>query len=160
MTAIRELSHIGPRNVRPLRAMDQAAREDLARNYADLQRLGIHVDDVALVVHADPPVEHKAYLHRSGRTARAGHCGTVVTLVSPDQHDEVKQMMRKAGIRPTVAVADRQVLAEVAPGERIVLSPDEARALAQPAASAAQRARSGSSRPRGSAQSSRKRARG
>ncbi len=143
---------------RNLAAFDSGKVQTLVAT--DIAARGIHVDDVALVVHADPPVEHKAYLHRSGRTARAGHCGTVVTLVSPDQHDEVKQMMRKAGIRPTVAVADRQVLAEVAPGERIVLSPDEARALAQPAASAAQRARSGSSRPRGSAQSSRKRARG
>ena len=45
----------------------------------DIAARGIHVDDVALVVHADPPVEHKAYLHRSGRTARAGNEGTVVT---------------------------------------------------------------------------------
>ena len=43
----------------------------------DIAARGIHVDDVTLVVHADPPVEHKAYLHRSGRTARAGASGTV-----------------------------------------------------------------------------------
>lgn len=49
------------------------------------QARGIHVDDVTLVVHADPPVEHKAYLHRSGRTARAGNEGTVVTLMTDDQ---------------------------------------------------------------------------
>ena len=47
----------------------------------DIAARGIHVDDVSLVVHADPPVEHKAYLHRSGRTARAGAEGTVVTLM-------------------------------------------------------------------------------
>ena len=41
----------------------------------DIAARGIHVDDVSLVVHADPPVEHKAYLHRSGRTARAGARG-------------------------------------------------------------------------------------
>ena len=41
----------------------------------DIAARGIHVDDVSLVVHADPPVEHKAYLHRSGRTARAGDDG-------------------------------------------------------------------------------------
>lgn len=154
---------------RNLAAFDSGKVQTLVAT--DIAARGIHVDDVALVVHADPPVEHKAYLHRSGRTARAGHSGTVVTLVSPDQHDEVKQMMRKAGIRPTVAVADRQVLAEVAPGERIVLSPDEARALAQSAASAkqpdarsqrasSQRARTGSSQSRGSAHARRPQTRG
>ena len=51
----------------------------------DIAARGIHVDDVALVIHADPPVEHKAYLHRSGRTARAGASGTVVTLMTDDQ---------------------------------------------------------------------------
>ena len=51
----------------------------------DIAARGIHVDDVALVVHADPPVEHKAYLHRSGRTARAGAAGTVITLMTDEQ---------------------------------------------------------------------------
>uniref|UniRef100_UPI00406BC35C DEAD/DEAH box helicase n=1 Tax=Nocardioides pelophilus TaxID=2172019 RepID=UPI00406BC35C len=51
----------------------------------DIAARGIHVDDVALVVHADPPAEHKAYLHRSGRTARAGAAGAVVTLMADDQ---------------------------------------------------------------------------
>ena len=51
----------------------------------DIAARGIHVDDVALVVHADPPVEHKAYLHRSGRTARAGAEGTVITLMTDEQ---------------------------------------------------------------------------
>ena len=51
----------------------------------DIAARGIHVDDVALVVHADPPAEHKAYLHRSGRTARAGAAGTVITLMTDQQ---------------------------------------------------------------------------
>ncbi|TPW66867.1 ATP-dependent helicase, partial [Schumannella sp. 10F1B-5-1] len=51
-----------------------------------------------LVVHVDPPTEHKAYLHRSGRTARAGSEGDVVTLVLPAQEKDVAQLMRKAGI--------------------------------------------------------------
>ena len=51
----------------------------------DIAARGIHVDDVSLVIHADPPVEHKAYLHRSGRTARAGAEGTVVTLMTDAQ---------------------------------------------------------------------------
>ena len=67
----------------------------------DIAARGIHVDDVALVVHVDPPTEHKAYLHRSGRTARAGAGGTVVTLATPDQSSEVRTLARQAGIRPT-----------------------------------------------------------
>ena len=55
----------------------------------DIAARGIHVDDVTLVVHADPPVEHKAYLHRSGRTARAGNEGTVVTLMLDEQVSDV-----------------------------------------------------------------------
>jgi len=46
---------------------------------------GIHVDGIDLVIHADSPAEHKAYLHRSGRTARAGATGTVITLQTPAQ---------------------------------------------------------------------------
>ncbi|MGY1702491.1 DEAD/DEAH box helicase [Geodermatophilus sp. SYSU D00766] len=68
----------------------------------DIAARGIHVDDVALVVHVDPPTEHKAYLHRSGRTARAGAGGTVVTLSTPDQHGEVRTLTRQAGITPVV----------------------------------------------------------
>ena len=68
----------------------------------DIAARGIHVDDVALVVHVDPPIEHKAYLHRSGRTARAGAGGTVVTLALHEQAGEVRALAKKAGIRPTV----------------------------------------------------------
>jgi superfamily II DNA/RNA helicase len=67
----------------------------------DIAARGIHVDDVALVVHVDPPNEHKAYLHRSGRTARAGAGGTVVTLALPDQERDVRTLARQAGIKPT-----------------------------------------------------------
>jgi len=67
----------------------------------DIAARGIHVDDVALVVHVDPPTEHKAYLHRSGRTARAGAGGTVVTIATPDQAGEVRTLAKQAGIRPT-----------------------------------------------------------
>ena len=68
----------------------------------DIAARGIHVDDVSLVIHADPPVEHKAYLHRSGRTARAGAEGTVVTLMIDSQVADVKSLTRKAGVRPTI----------------------------------------------------------
>ncbi|WP_222268026.1 DEAD/DEAH box helicase [Modestobacter marinus] len=69
----------------------------------DIAARGIHVDDVSIVVHVDPPTEHKAYLHRSGRTARAGAGGTVVTIATPDQTGEVRTLTRQAGITPTVA---------------------------------------------------------
>jgi superfamily II DNA/RNA helicase len=52
-------------------------------------------------VHIDPPAEHKAYLHRSGRTARAGGAGDVVTVVLPEQRKETQLLMRKAGITVT-----------------------------------------------------------
>ena len=87
----------------------------------DIAARGIHVDDVALVVHADPPTEHKAYLHRSGRTARAGNAGTVVTLMTTEQKRDVRELTRAAGINPTttrVTGTDHPVLVELAPGER------------------------------------------
>jgi len=64
----------------------------------DIAARGVHVDDVELVVHVDPPMEHKAYLHRSGRTARAGSSGDVVTVVLPEQRRDTQALLRKAGI--------------------------------------------------------------
>ncbi|MGI5452036.1 DEAD/DEAH box helicase [Streptomyces sp. CA-249302] len=61
---------------------------------------GIHVDDLDLVVNVDPPTDHKDYVHRGGRTARAGGSGSVVTLVLPDQKRDVTRLMSDAGIRP------------------------------------------------------------
>jgi superfamily II DNA/RNA helicase len=74
----------------------------------DIAARGIHVDGVDLVVHFDPPAEPKAYLHRSGRTARAGAAGTVVTLVLPEQAAQVETLRRHAGIaQPSRPVAPR-----------------------------------------------------
>jgi superfamily II DNA/RNA helicase len=100
----------------------------------DIAARGIHVDDVALVIHADPPVEHKAYLHRSGRTARAGAQGTVITLMTDDQQTDVRDLTRKAGIRPTTTRTrpGDALLAELAPGERTYQAPS-----AEPVAAAA-----------------------
>jgi superfamily II DNA/RNA helicase len=86
----------------------------------DIAARGIHVDDVSLVVHADPPVEHKAYLHRSGRTARAGAEGTVVTLMLDAQVKDVRTLTRKAGIKPTISRTQPgdALLERIAPGER------------------------------------------
>ena len=74
----------------------------------DIAARGVHVDDVELVVHCDPPAEHKAYLHRSGRTARAGQSGDVVTVVLPEQRKDTQAVLRKAGI----TVAAQQVAAD------------------------------------------------
>jgi superfamily II DNA/RNA helicase len=76
----------------------------------DIAARGVHVDEVELVVHIDPPSEHKAYLHRSGRTARAGNAGDVVTLVLPEQRTDTKALLRKAGIQ----VIPQQVTADSA----------------------------------------------
>ena len=83
----RNLAAFGSGEVRVLVATDIAAR-------------GIHVDDISLVVHVDPPTEHKAYLHRSGRTARAGAQGLVVTVATNEQRGDVRQLMRQAKITP------------------------------------------------------------
>ena len=79
----------------------------------DIAARGIHIDDVALVVHVDPPAEHKAYLHRSGRTARAGAAGVVVTPIgTPDQSKAVRLLARDAKVTPTTT--------KVTPGHALV----------------------------------------
>ena len=88
----------------------------------DIAARGIHVDDVTLVVHADPPTEHKAYLHRSGRTARAGAAGTVITLMTDEQRRDVQSLTRAAGIKPQTTRIDgpaHPMLTTLAPGERV-----------------------------------------
>lgn len=91
----------------------------------DIAARGIHIDDVQLVVHADPPAEHKAYLHRSGRTARAGAAGTVVTLMTDGQVPEVRSLTRRAGIKPTTTRLrpGDTLLRQLAPGERSFVRP-------------------------------------
>ncbi|TDW61082.1 DEAD/DEAH box helicase [Kribbella pratensis] len=91
----------------------------------DIAARGIHVDGVTLVIHADPPIEHKAYLHRSGRTARAGAEGTVVTLMTDEQVRDVRDLTRKAGIAATVTklTTGDPLLSELAPGERTYVEP-------------------------------------
>ena len=105
----------------------QAFADGTARTLVatDIAARGIHVDDIALVIHADPPAEHKAYLHRSGRTARAGAAGTVITLMTDEQVAEVRTLARQAGIRPTTTRlrAGDTLLAELAPGERSFVPP-------------------------------------
>jgi superfamily II DNA/RNA helicase len=89
----RNLGKFSAGHVRVLVATDVAAR-------------GIHVDGVDLVIHADPPAEHKAYVHRSGRTARGGATGTVVTIQTKSQSRDVSRMMREIGVQPHTAPAE------------------------------------------------------
>jgi superfamily II DNA/RNA helicase len=83
----RTLEHFKTGHVNVLVATNVAAR-------------GIHVEDLDLVVNVDPPNDHKDYLHRGGRTARAGKSGSVVTLVLPGQRREMNRLMNNAGIVP------------------------------------------------------------
>ena len=92
----------------------------------DVAARGIHVDDVDLVVHYDPPADHKDYLHRSGRTARAGASGTVLSLVTSDQVREHQRLRERAGVEASAqsVVPGHPAVREVAvSGEPIVLGP-------------------------------------
>jgi superfamily II DNA/RNA helicase len=65
----------------------------------DVAARGIHVDDVDVVIHYNPPEDHKTYLHRSGRTARAGRTGTAVTMFLWDEELQVRQLQRRLGLK-------------------------------------------------------------
>ncbi|MGD7001340.1 DEAD/DEAH box helicase [Corynebacterium halotolerans] len=99
----------------------------------DIAARGIDINDVSLVVHVDPPAEHKAYLHRAGRTARAGTTGTVVTLVMDEQAKEVGQLMKKAGVdaREVKVTADSDTLAKITGARRPKGTPIQEPAQAQ-----------------------------
>jgi superfamily II DNA/RNA helicase len=77
----------------------------------DVAARGIHVDDVACVVHYDPPADEKDYTHRSGRTGRAGAAGVVVSLIAMEQHKGIKLMQRKLQLPPGIDHVDLSVLA-------------------------------------------------
>jgi len=113
-------------------ARERALKDFQAGHHAvlvatDVAARGIHVDDVDVVVHFDPPEEHKGYVHRSGRTARAGREGVVVTFVLWNQELDVEKLQRRLGIRePIVEVfsndprlADLVTLDSPAPRRRV-----------------------------------------
>ncbi|MCU1505262.1 MAG: box helicase [Microbacteriaceae bacterium] len=116
----RNLASFAAGDTRVLVATDVAAR-------------GVHVDDIELVIHVDPPAEHKAYLHRSGRTARAGKEGEVVTIVLPTQRKDTAALLRKAAIdvapqrvtatSDAVAALVGEVAAYVKPVPRAAVAP-------------------------------------
>jgi superfamily II DNA/RNA helicase len=111
----------------------------------DIAARGVHVDEIELVVHIDPPSEHKAYLHRSGRTARAGNSGDVVTVVLPEQRKDTQALLRKAGIHVTP-----QLVAADSPAVHALVG--EAAPYQAPAVKAAQSQPSNGRRPGASAQ--------
>ncbi|WP_232376261.1 DEAD/DEAH box helicase [Amycolatopsis aidingensis] len=98
----------------------------------DVAARGIHVDDVSLVLHVDPPADHKDYLHRAGRTARAGASGTVVTLITHDQRRPMRRLTERAGVKPahaTVRPGDAELAritgARTPSGEPVVEQPPQ-----------------------------------
>ena len=121
----RNLAAFSSGDVKVLVATDVAAR-------------GVHVDDIELVIHVDPPMEHKAYLHRSGRTARAGSEGDVVTICLPTQKKDLAALLKKADITVTPV----QVTAS---SPEVVALIGEVAAFVKPAPKSAQPVRQGTS---------------
>ncbi|MFW2380878.1 MAG: DEAD/DEAH box helicase [Acidimicrobiales bacterium] len=93
----------------------------------DVAARGIHVDGVAAVVHYDAPEDHKTYVHRSGRTARAGEGGVVLSLLLPDQVRDAKKMQRQVGIDEPVTDPDAPAMRELSP------TPSKPKPAARPA---------------------------
>ena len=98
----RALKNFSTGKVQALIATDVAAR-------------GIHVDGVALVVHYDPPEDHKAYIHRSGRTARAGSQGVVLSIIQPEQQKKAKKLQRRLGINESIREINPDELPDIQP---------------------------------------------
>ncbi len=95
----------------------------------DVAARGIHISDVDLVVHADPPNDHKDYLHRSGRTARAGASGVVLSMLAPEQVKTSRQLFSRAGVEVDMVSAspgDEPVRALAESGEPVVVVPEPA----------------------------------
>jgi superfamily II DNA/RNA helicase len=115
----------------------------------DVAARGIHVDGVELVVHFDPPNDHKDYLHRSGRTARAGATGLVVTLAMREQVREIQRLHDAAGVQPAShhVSAGHPVVREIATTGTPVPPPPPAPERRPRPAGAPSRARRGSGRP-------------
>jgi superfamily II DNA/RNA helicase len=106
-------------------ARSQSQRDRSLKQFTDGQALaliatdvaarGLHIDDVSCVLHFDPPEDHKAYLHRSGRTARAGATGVVVSFVDRSQHKSVKLLQRKLGLQVPLSKPAFEELSDSSP---------------------------------------------
>lgn len=100
--------HAQDRRTRSLRRFTDGHVQALVAT--DVAARGIHVADVASVVHFDPPDDHKTYLHRSGRTARAGRGGLVVSLLQPEQMGDARRMQRRLGLNEAITLPDARDL--------------------------------------------------
>src|SRR5690606_8098756 len=87
-----------PQRVREKSLKGFATGEVAALVATDVAARGLDIEDVEIVVHFDPPEDHKAYLHRSGRTARAGEAGLAVTLALWNEELVVRRLMKRIGI--------------------------------------------------------------
>ena len=134
----------------PQRDRNLAAFSDGSANVmvaTDVAARGVHVDNIELVIHVDPPMEHKAYLHRSGRTARAGSEGDVVTISLPSQKQDLKTLLRKAAITVTpqqvtaASPAVTSLVGDVAPYVKPVLREQHAQGGGRSQGANAQRKR-------------------
>jgi superfamily II DNA/RNA helicase len=109
------------------KALDTFARGQVRVLVAtDVAARGIHITDVDLVVHVDPPNDHKDYMHRSGRTARAGASGLVVSLLTHDQVRTARSLFNRAGVSAETfdAAVGSPAVREIAEsGEPIVVGP-------------------------------------
>ncbi|MFT7474252.1 MAG: superfamily II DNA/RNA helicase [Verrucomicrobiales bacterium] len=106
----RALADFSENRVQALIATDVAAR-------------GIHVDGVALVVHYDPPEDFKTYVHRSGRTARAGEGGVVVSLIQGDQRKDMGKVQRQIGLDEPLTDPDVKKMKSLSPAAELTLAP-------------------------------------
>ncbi len=104
----------------------------------DVAARGIHVEGVGAVIHFDPPEDHKTYLHRSGRTARAGRGGVVVSLVAPEQARELGRMQRQLGLQQPITQVDMAAIGSLGrptsrtETPRVIADPSRQHADSQP----------------------------
>ena len=136
--------HAQPRRTRSLRQFIDGNVQALVAT--DVAARGIHVDDVASVVHYDPPEDHKTYLHRSGRTARAGRGGLVVSLLQPEQMGDARRMQRRLGLQEPITLPDASDLptgSDAAPDRLTDLQIHNGRESSEHAARNGQPARNG-----------------
>ena len=104
----------------------------------DVAARGIHVEGVGAVIHFDPPEDHKTYLHRSGRTARAGRGGVVVSLVAPEQARELGRMQRQLGLQQPITQVDMAAIGSLGQSTsrtetpRVIADPSRQHADSQP----------------------------
>jgi len=117
------------------RALDNFSRARVHALVAtDVAARGIHVDGVASVIHYDPPADHKDYTHRSGRTARAGANGLVISMLAADQLKDARKMMRLVGLDGEISAPNVEAIAAANYGTGRTLAPPAPAAVERPVA--------------------------